>query len=284
MGVRTLVVKGPAAARQGLRKPRASSDVDVLVEPHRFEEFVDRLVDAGWQERSAPTTPRIVELHSVTLLNASWPIDLDLHRFWPGFLLEPAEAFDVLWASRVEEEFAGIAVDVPDPPSTALILGLHTLRHTAPAAALSSVAPLAEAARTVFGDQAGSLLAARAHLLGATETCRPLLETVGSDLTAPGPESDELRRWRLNAAARGTSSAWLVHLSEAPTRRKVAIVASALFPSPRQLRLLHPETPLGPRGIAGAWFRRLGHGLVALPGAMASVRGFRRRHRPDPRA
>lgn len=54
-GIRLLVVKGDALARMGLREPRVSADVDVLVEPDRFDELCAALEGAGWSERPLPS-------------------------------------------------------------------------------------------------------------------------------------------------------------------------------------------------------------------------------------
>src|SRR6476661_8445988 len=49
---RVLFIKGPTAVAMGVRPPRPSSDVDVLVDPAMFEAICSALRRCGWSLRA----------------------------------------------------------------------------------------------------------------------------------------------------------------------------------------------------------------------------------------
>ena len=79
-GVRVLFIKGPTAVEQGLRPPRASLDVDALVDPARRHLLAARLADLGWVDEHPYTSPTVLPMHSLTYRHVSWPCELDLRR------------------------------------------------------------------------------------------------------------------------------------------------------------------------------------------------------------
>ena len=87
-GIRVIFVKGMVANHHRTRPIRNSADADVLVEPHRYQDFISLLAGDEWIER-----PK-------TLIKQTWPCDIDVHQFFPGFLAEPAGVFELLWARR----------------------------------------------------------------------------------------------------------------------------------------------------------------------------------------
>jgi|GEM_PF-1272950 len=128
-GIRMLVIKGAPAEEMGLRPPRASSDVDVLVEPARAAELIRLLGERGWRPRDVPDFPRLLARHSYTLIHDEWNCDIDVHHYWPGFLAPAETAFEELWASHATASMAEVDVDVPDRAGAALVLALHSLRE-----------------------------------------------------------------------------------------------------------------------------------------------------------
>src|SRR6188768_285867 len=124
--VRALVIKGPALAEYRLRTPRIAADVDVLVHPDDYKSYTMAIAASGWTERHHLFIADRTAPHSTTFIRDGWPIDIDVHRFFPGFLADPGLVFDILWARRVPRTSGHVRTWVPDRPSSALILGLHS--------------------------------------------------------------------------------------------------------------------------------------------------------------
>lgn len=270
-GVRLLVIKGPAAHEQGLRPARQSADVDVLVDPEGVQGFIDGCLEAGWYIRPAFSAPRLVELHSTTLSHPGWPIDIDVHHYWPGFLGDRAEHFELLWSRSVPRTVCQSEVRVPDVLSMSLILALHGLRRPRVSQAREGVAALADALGRLGLPDAPRQVHELARWFGADQTARPFLEALGLDVPEESQPSPELIRWRMNAASKGYTDAWLVSLAAAPLRAKAGVLWAALHPSAEELRIRHPEIPPGRVGIARARLVRIGNGLRELPRSARNV-------------
>ncbi|MGH3331093.1 MAG: nucleotidyltransferase family protein, partial [Nocardioidaceae bacterium] len=113
-GVRVLFIKGPVVAAQGLRVPRTYVDVDVLVDPAAMRPMRDALEQAGWRAPVADTTAHIVPQHSATYAHEVWPCTIDVHDRFPGFLADPQDVFEALWARRTTANVAGLEVPCCD--------------------------------------------------------------------------------------------------------------------------------------------------------------------------
>jgi hypothetical protein len=227
--IRVLFIKGPSAAWWGLREPRVSADVDVLVEPARLTELVDALADVGWHERQMPAVPRIVPLHSATLINASWSCDLDVHSCFPGIFAAATEAFDRMWESRAQMPIAGVTVPVPSRAMSACILALHDLRHPTSTRAVRELPRLVERVRDVLGADAVDEIAQAARLLRARTPLAPFLADIGVDVVEPDLSDVEERLWDQMVAERTSPSiAWLHALRRAPWHRRPAVLWAAL--------------------------------------------------------
>ena len=284
LGVRMLVIKGPGAAYLGLRDARLSADVDVLVEPGGISALVERCKIAGWVERFAPTAPEIQESHSITLIHPGWPIDLDLHKYWPGFLADRTQVFNDLWLHRLTWNQAAVDVHLPDVASTALILALHSLRRPRAERKSATLEILAKKARHVMGPDVSEILLDRCRSLGCMETARPFLEMTGASYPNDDHQyADSLRRWRLTAETTGHTDAWMLAIMAAPFRVKPALLWRALFPSEAELRGLHPELSPGRLALIVGWERRFANGLRAAPHALRSIsRAKRSQNRDNP--
>ena len=126
-GIRALLIKGESLSHHGLRLQRASADVDILIEPTRFDEACLRIEAANWRARPIPLINSRVSEHSRTYLHDEWPCDLDLHRHFPGFLAEPATVFDELWKRRTPLTLGAVQVDIPDRMSSLAVLVLSLI-------------------------------------------------------------------------------------------------------------------------------------------------------------
>lgn len=165
-GVRLLHIKG-VALDPALREGRFSTDVDVLVAPAGLTALQQGLVAAGWRltmgfEAGSPFA------HAETYEHRHWG-HLDLHRAFPGVGLQPAEAFDLLWADGHDVQLAATTCRVPSLAAQRLILLLHAARSVgggrggqdvAVAWGLTTPAQRAEVTRLAARLDAGLALAA----------------------------------------------------------------------------------------------------------------------------
>ena len=89
LGVRTLVIKGPLMAAQGLRTERASNDVDVWVDPARFSEFTATLERFGWRRVFTDARHTILPQHSIDAASPALGVRAGRARPDPGLLHRP---------------------------------------------------------------------------------------------------------------------------------------------------------------------------------------------------
>ncbi len=240
-GIRVLFLKGPSLSHHGLRAERVSSDVDILVEPDGFEELCGAIRASGWTARPGDATTRRTTLHSATFLHDRWPCDLDVHRYFPGFLADPAVVFDALWDRHVHLAFAHRTCDVPDRLGALLILGLHSLRGTSAQARHGE--ELAGVTKTLLSPSEREELASLAVATGCAATLHDVLTSLGVDvspsieeLTAPG-----LLEWhdRVTSGSNGTFF-WLNVLQTAPWPERPAVLWRAFWPRRDHLRRCVP--------------------------------------------
>lgn len=125
-GADILHLKGPAVAAELRTAPRRSTDVDVLVRPAHVALFLAALGRHGWRLVTgfAEGSPFG---HAANYGHPHFAY-VDVHRFFPGPQVDPAEAFDTLWVSRMHIELAHTQCAAPDLTSQVLILALHEAR------------------------------------------------------------------------------------------------------------------------------------------------------------
>ncbi len=270
-GIRSLTIKGDALALFELRSPRISADVDVLVEPEHFDTYQSLLRKSGWEVFPSTFQSENFTTHSVTLYRDGWPISIDVHRHYPGFLRPASEVFEILWRRRSALGFAQQPCAIPDRPSSALMLALHSLRSV-------SESPRHDLELDQLRDahfDAGEL-AAIAELALATGSAAPLsrlLEQWGIDIDIPPAdfESREYRRWLWKTTgARGstthaTTAEWLGMLSHTPWPKKAWVLARAVWPTRRDILINNPDTPDRVLPLLAVRAARALRGLRSLP-------------------
>ncbi len=210
-GVQALAIKGPTFAELGVRLLRGSSDVDVLIDPALQHETLDALRSDGWREWAPAKLYEPFGAHSITLEHDAWPCSLDVHWRFPGFLAEPADVFDLLWAGRTEVEVAHQSVATPSRPHALAIETLHILRESSPDTEEAVVAAILRAMPRPL--DAGELQAL-VELLGpsgSTETLATLARLAGLQASA-GPEDGAngaaLRAWKNRQRSSAAPLAW----------------------------------------------------------------------------
>lgn len=275
-GIRVLFIKGPTLAFHELRSTWASSDVDLLVEPAKFNEFCELLATIDWHER--PGIEALTVLHSKTFIKRTWPCDLDPHIMFPGFLADPSDVFDALWDRRDEMTFAHQTCDIVDKLGSVLIVALHALRgssrqtrHERELATVKSLEMSADE-KTALGELARST--------GSTATAAEVLTSLGVD--AP-PTSDELsseayREWQRRATtATHGAYPWLVAFAHGTGREKATILWHAFWPPEAELRRARPDTRPGAFGAVTGRIARWGRGIASLPGGVRMLHKQRSR-------
>lgn len=271
-GIRMMLIKGRALSDYGLRPPRISADVDVLVEPARFEEYCAAIVAAGWEEFPGTFASDAFTLHSRSFRRSGWPNSFDVHSSYPGFVIAAASAFDALWARRGALDFAHRTCPVPDRACSILILALHSLRGTDQQSRhrneLAGIRTLA-----LTPDERVDLAAA-ARETGAAAALRDLLPALGVpvEVSADDLRTPEYREWhRKTAEARGAAASWLLLLHRSPWSRKPEVIWRAIWPSRADFAINHPEVPNRPLPQAWARLTRWGRGIRHLPAALSAM-------------
>jgi hypothetical protein len=280
--IRVLLVKGRVLADQGLRAPRVSTDVDLLVDPRHLELLVARLHGVGWRQRESDVLGHVMSPHSITLVHPEWPLDLDLHDRYPGILAERGSAFETMWESRASLELAGVEVPCTGPAVSALVLALHSLfggerdpRHER---------ELEDLTRRLTGADAPCAVEdihEAAVSLRAVATASPFLRSIG--ITAVDDSSDAadraLREWRAALADRNRSGAATVTwLARRGSRVRPVDVARLVWPPPQYFEAVTGPNP-GYARLTAARLARLARAAWILPRAVADRVGEARRAR-----
>lgn len=258
--LRVLFVKGPFFAALGLRSPKDSLDLDVLLTPRDVDRLARMLGEDGWSQRDDPNARLPFEEHSATLVHPFWPCSIDVHRFWLGLLGDAQEAFEHLWSRHVVVELNGVRYDVPCREDATILLALNEIRGGWTHRPMLDEVVARSSER--WGDRAGEVLRAAASELSAELTAAPFLAELGEEVPLPGSPPEVYREWmhRLRAESRG-ASAWLLSFDHLPLRLWPRQIIDALALRPSQLRALRPDAPTGPLGLASAWFHRIAHGV-----------------------
>lgn len=217
-GVRVLSIKGPFAEYHGLRPARSAVDADVLVLPGDFDTFCLALERVGWKERVARETPTLIALHSRTFIHDSWPCDIDVHLWFPGFFAAPSIVFDELWEHRCALPVGEVTVSFPGRSGAAAIAAMHALRNL-------SVVRHQQEWRWVRAALRDDFTEAEQHdfvnLVTKGRAQWVLRELLG-DITGDEPEDDltpeQRRAWKAHTdfAADGGSAGWWIALRQQP--------------------------------------------------------------------
>ena len=251
--VRALVIKGQTLADQGLRSPRASSDVDILVDPREFPRFIRLLADRGWWDRDLnvlsplPDRPVAVAPHSITLVHPRFPVNVDVHRYYPGFLARPTQVFDELWARRSSNQIANLSCAVPDAVDHWLLAMLHVTR--------SPDILQRNELRDWLDDRTPRerrALLERATTLGAEQPLSTEFRRVG--ITVEPPDADTARvlvEWtaRMNGDPL-TGITFFTSLRDLDPRDRPRYVWRALFPPQQAVRVFY-DLPHGRASLVG---------------------------------
>jgi hypothetical protein len=283
-GVRGLVVKGEALARQGIRSPRASADVDLWVDPHRFDSALAALRAAGWERRPEALSWTLFIDHSVTLVHPSWPCDIDVHRSFPGALAAESAVFESIWASRIPMLYEESSVPVPDRAHHVVIHALHHLRSGRSSESRAAVEQLS---LLVGGWSRAEREAVRdaSVELGSQGPMAALLSAWGVPAATDPDHLTGQSLWEVRRRSDRHTFNWLHAIAIAPWRLKGLLIVRAVFPTRADLEANHPDLVGHPRPAVRLRIRveRSWRGLRRLPSALADVRAVARLGRAEDR-
>lgn len=212
-GIRYLLIKGLVPERRGLRQPKESADVDVLVLPSDREGAIAALRAWGWKSIAESGEHGARAPHAETLIHDGWPVTVDLHHRFPGFTGGAERAFEALWESRVPIRFAAAEQVAPDRVGTAAVEALNAMRTHAGASNASRQRAAALKAIAELDDCERQELAFFAKRAGAQHVLGPLL--AGEAASEP-TNADELA-WDLLLSgsgpfvARATADVYMGH-------------------------------------------------------------------------
>jgi hypothetical protein len=132
IGVRPLLIKGPAFARWLYEDPRERRyrDIDLLVAPERFDAAQRCLVKLRFEQPLARSHDHeTADHHELWVRHGRLPAVVELHRTLYLVSAPPALVWRRLSEGSHPIEVAGTQVDTPGLPVCALILGLHAAQH-----------------------------------------------------------------------------------------------------------------------------------------------------------
>lgn len=251
---------------------RASADIDVLVHPDDFDGFVAAMASAGWREAVPYTGAPLARPHSVDLLNDYWPVSVDAHFRFPGFLENDVVVFETLWARRVRVMLAGQAVETCDRASHVAVVGLHLLRRN-PDGESPAIDDLVERAREQLGTSGLVELGRVAEETACTVSLRPVLSRLGViPETSSKVDPAAVREW-LEGVHAVAGMGWGWRLRQAPLRQWPRVIWRAVLLTNAEIDAHHggDGTTLG---RTRARLRRLSRLTRLAPGI---VRGLRSR-------
>lgn len=278
-GLRTLTIKGPAAALQGLRPRRDSMDVDVLPHPDDLDALLAAMGQHGW--RPVPVDDRlgIFPLHAVTMIHDSWPCTVDVHRWYPGMARDGRQAFDALWPAVDHVDLAHTPVRVPSPAHHRVLLLLTALREPWQHRHDTLLTSVELRWRSEREERRETFAAAEA--MGALPALRPFFERTQPD-DEPTPDWDAYgtppREWLLITHTEHPGTLRLAQLVHAPWRLKVRMALAAVAPSADGLAYSAPSlsAEASPAEIRRARLNRLKKKLSQPRATFAEYRRLRR--------
>lgn len=209
-GIRSLVIKGPAFVELGVRKPKRSNDIDLLVAPEDRTAATEALAQAGWSIISHWFPPALDDvIYSTTFRHPQFPSTLDLHHHFSGFFAD--DAFEALWRSRSCVAVAHHGVMTVGREHALIIEGLNAIKLLED----GSRAEAAGRVAAVVTDVDVDAVAEAAESVGARHTAAPLITALGGG-SPSGPPPPGYEQWVQRGARNGDRDLIIDILRRAP--------------------------------------------------------------------
>lgn len=265
VGIRALAIKGPAFVEIGVRQPRRSNDVDLLVDPEHFGEAEQTLRSADWEPWLKGVISDMETIHSLTFAHPSWPCTLDLHHHFPGILRNSEDAFEVLWADRVRLSLAHQPVLTVSRSHALAIELLHALRGAEPGIRQPMVNAFVNAMPRPLNDGEMAEFVDTIPRLGASRSLGPALEALGLSATAEGAEDPILQsQWNRYERFGSSGSGWIAVLRWRHPVRSARALARYVWLSDDASRRWAQSQGVAYRGRLSVLSIRLRRGAQAL--------------------
>jgi Uncharacterised nucleotidyltransferase len=270
-----IVLKGATIATWLYPDPtqRTYIDLDVLVPPADELAVVELLRELEYEPLLTGDTLRVLSPHEQPLRNRLG-VDVDLHVALKGVRLPPAEAWEILSASTVPFDWAGVPVPALAPPARAMHLALHLAQSglvdsKAAQDLRLGIERLDQPTWTAARDLAGRLEALDAFTAGLTAL--PEGQQLADRLGLSPLSSVE---YQMRAASVFKPAVKLERLlTSQGWRQRLITVRTYLFPSADWLRLQYPAGTRSRPGLARA---RIVHAFVVLARGTKAAREWRR--------
>ncbi|SMC31238.1 nucleotidyltransferase family protein [Janibacter indicus] len=186
-GIRSLAIKGPAFVELGVRRPRQSNDIDLLVAPEVYATATDVLVAGGWKVVSYNLPPGLEHTkYSVTLRHDQMPATVDLHQRFEGMLAQ--DVFDTLWHERESVVIAHQEVTTVGRDHALIMELLNAVKPQPPTARAVAAGQVVDRAAVTCDPHD---LAAAARAVGARHTAADLIVALGGERPTDPPSSEE---------------------------------------------------------------------------------------------
>ncbi|WP_435203073.1 nucleotidyltransferase family protein [Janibacter sp. GS2] len=199
VGVRSLAIKGPAFVALGVRPPRQSNDIDLLIHEDDRATATEALAGAKWSVISHWFPSALDEIiYSTTFRHALFPVTLDLHHRFSG-LLTGAAAFETLWDRRTQVEVAHQAVVTVGREHALVLEALNAMKLLEEGRRAASAARVVSAAEHFDAAE----VAEAALSVGARHTAAPLITALGGGAPVDPPPPG-YRRWQARGARNST--------------------------------------------------------------------------------
>jgi Uncharacterised nucleotidyltransferase len=276
-GIDHLFIKGPTVADwlYALGE-RPFVDVDVLVAPGDLGRTLGVLAEAGYDDTIAGTAPGEAAEHSHPLrLRDGTGVEVDVHDRFPGFGVAAADVWRMLHARRSDVVVAHVEVPAPDRSSRLLLIALHAARDGRRSAKARADVERAVKQPVALWRDAVDL----ARRLDALPALRAGLAVVppGAGLADElGLPRDVPASWTLASESADAPTIELARLLELPWRRRFAVVAREIVPTPAFMRIWSPEAARSRRALSAAYVRRLAGLARRVPRDLRAVRAARR--------
>jgi hypothetical protein len=133
VGIKALFIKGAFQAKQATGDPagRGSGDLDLFVEPDKFELALEAIISAGAilvdKKLSKPLAEKVAQVHHASALQISG-IPIDLHRRLDPNPDRMQLRFDALWRERETVQLAGVDFSTLSPIDACVLVASHGCR------------------------------------------------------------------------------------------------------------------------------------------------------------
>lgn len=272
-GIRAVLIKGPGSQLQGLRPPKQSADVDVLVDPGRVAELKDALGFLGWRPRPVEPDSKAFPRHSETLYHPDWPIDVDVHYRFPGMDVAGGTLFESVWNTSVSAELAGCEVRIPGRPMAICLIALHALRSPS---ADSSQRDLLFLRGLDLADLRDDVVAA-AKETRATAVLAPFLRQLFGEECISKPNQLPSEEWNQLVSASVPGVARLQSMATGRRRDLPRKLFRALIPDKNTLLAKDLYADTTPRGRVLSFFERIRLAVATAPNLVGALIKSRRR-------